>query len=248
MTEAVKQMPINKSTGNDAVPVEVFKCLDDTSLSKLYNIVSEIWREEKVPQDLKDAKFVQLFKNKGDKSDCNNYRGTSLLNIFSKIVSRIILPRLQALGQRIYPESQCGYRPGRSTTDMIFSVRQIQEKCRGKNIPLYMAFVDFTKVFDKVSRNGLYIILSKLGCPEKLLNIVKSFHDGMKASLIYEGMESSQFDVKNGVKQGCVLAPVLFNIYFSYLIKYAFDNNQRGVYLHSRLDGSLFNVTRFQTK
>ena len=131
---------------------------------------------------------------------------------------------------------------------MIFSVRQIQMKCRGKNIPLYMAFVDFTKAFDKVSRNGLYIILSKLGCPEKLLNIVKSFHDGMKASLIYEGMESSQFDVKNGVKQGCVLAPVLFNIYFSYLIKYAFDNNQRGVYLHSRLDGSLFNVTRFQTK
>ena len=90
MTEAVKQMPINKSTGNDAIPAEVFKCLDDTSLSKLYNIVSEIWREEKVPQDLKDAKFVQLYKNKGDKSDCNNYRGTSLLNIFSKIVSRII--------------------------------------------------------------------------------------------------------------------------------------------------------------
>ena len=106
MMEAVKQMPNDKSPGNDAIPAKVFKCLDDTSLSKLYKIVSEIWREGKVPQDLKDAKFVQLYKNEGDKSDCNNYRGIYLLNIFSKIVSRIILPRLQALGQRIYPESQ----------------------------------------------------------------------------------------------------------------------------------------------
>ena len=71
-----------------------------------------------------------------------------------------------------------------------------------------MVFVDLTKVLDKVSRDGFHIILSKLGCPEKLLHIIKSFHDGIKASLIYEDTESSQFDVKNGVKQGSVLAPV----------------------------------------
>ena len=59
-------MPNDKAPGNDAIPVEVFKFLDDTSLSKLYKIATEIWREEKVPQDLKDAKFVQLYKNKGD--------------------------------------------------------------------------------------------------------------------------------------------------------------------------------------
>ena len=55
---------------------------------------------------------------------------------------------------------------------------------------------------------------------------------------MYEDMESGQFDVNNDVKQGCVLASVLFNIYFSYLIKYAFDNNQRGAYPHSSFEGS----------
>ena len=183
MIEAVKQIPNDKSPGNDAIPAEAFKCIGDTSLSKLYEIATEIWREEKVSQDLQDSKCVQLYKSKEDKSDCNNYHGISLLNIFSKIASLIILPKLQALGQRIYPESQC--RPGRSTTDMILSVRQIQEKCRENNIPLYMAFVDLTKALDKASRDGLYIILSKLGCREKLLNIIKSFHDSMKANLIY---------------------------------------------------------------
>ena len=75
-----------------------------------------------MPQDLKDARFTQLYENKGDKSKWNNRHGISLLYIFGKIVSRIILPKLQVIGQRIYPGSQCGYKPGRSTTDMIFSV------------------------------------------------------------------------------------------------------------------------------
>ena len=248
LRSAIKEMSNHKSPGSDGLPAEIFKVLDGNSLLKFYEIIELCWTEEEVPQDFIDPKFIQLYKNKGSRNDCNNYRGISLLNIAGKILSRIILPRLQKLGERIYPESQCGFRSGRSTVDMIFSLRQVQEKCREKSVPLYCAFVDLVKAFDKVSRRGLFLILEKLGCPPKLLNIVKSFHVGMMARVSFNGEESEDFRVNCGVKQGCVLAPTLFNIYFSYLLQYTFQNNVDGIYMHFRMDGGLFNIRRFQAK
>ena len=132
---------------------------------------------------MRDAKIVTLYKNKGDKSDCNNYRGISLLSIVGKVFAKIVLNRLQKLGDRVYPESQCGFHRNRSTVDMIFSLRQLQEKCREQQKPLYIAFIDLTKAFDLVSREGLFCILEKIGCPPKLLSIIKSFHTDMKGTV-----------------------------------------------------------------
>ena len=81
-------------------------------------------------------------------SDCNSYRGISLLAIAGKVFARVVLPRTQKLAERVYPESQCGLRSKRSTTDMIFSVRQLQEKYNEQNMPLYIAFIDLTKAFE----------------------------------------------------------------------------------------------------
>ena len=77
----------------------------------------------------KDASIVPLFK-KGSRMDCGNYRGISLLSIASKIFARILLNRLNSqITPQALPETQCGFRSGRSTMDMIFSLRQVQEKC-----------------------------------------------------------------------------------------------------------------------
>ena len=84
---------------------------------------------------MRDANIIILYKNKGERSDCNNYRGISLLSIVGKFIARkvivrVLLVRLQKLAERVCPESQCGFRAERSTFDMVFSVRQLQEKCR----------------------------------------------------------------------------------------------------------------------
>ena len=105
---------------------------------------------------MRDTKITTLYKGKGDRSDCNNYRGISLLSIVGKVYARIILTRLQTLAERVYPESQCGFRAERSTIDMIFSLRQLQEKAREKQMPLYVAFIDLTKAFDTVNREALW--------------------------------------------------------------------------------------------
>ena len=72
----------------------------------------------------------------------------------------------------ILPESQCGFRTGRGTTDMIFSARQLQEKYQEQYKDLYLVFIDLTKAFDSVSRPGLWAILSKIGCPHKFISII----------------------------------------------------------------------------
>ena len=69
---------------------------------------------------MRDAKIITLYKNKGERSDCNNYRGISLLSIVGKAYARVLLNRLQLLADRVYPEAQCGFRAARSTIDIVF--------------------------------------------------------------------------------------------------------------------------------
>ena len=115
-------------------------------------------------------------------------------------------------------------------------------------MPLYAAFIDLTKAFDLVSRDGLFKILPKVGCPPKLLSLIQSFHTNMKGTVQYDGNISEPFDIQSGVKQGCVLAPTLFGIFFAVLLKHAFGTAKEGIYLHTRSDGRLFNLARLRAK
>ena len=129
-----------------------------------------------------DAMIVHIYTRKGDKSICDSLRGISILCIAGKILTRILLNRLSLhLANNVLPESQCGFRAQRSTIDMIFAARQVQEKCREQNLDLYMVFVDLTKAFDTISRDDLWQILRKIGCPDLFVIIIRSFHDGMVA-------------------------------------------------------------------
>ena len=153
-------------------------------------------------------------------------RGISLLSVLGKVFARVALQRLQQVAERVYPESQCGVRVQRPTTDMIFTLRQLQEKCREQKQPLFIVFVDLTKAFDLVSRKGLFHLLEKIGCPQKLLKVVMSFHEDMKGSVLFDGSTSAVFPIKSGVEKGCVLAPTLFGIFFSLLLSHAFSESQ----------------------
>ena len=114
--------------------------------------------------------------------------------------------------------------------------------------PLYLAFINLTKAFDLVSRNGLFALLERIGCPPKLLKMITSFHDDMNGTVQFDGSSSDPFPIKNGVKQGCVLAPTLFGVFFSLLLCYAFRESEDGIFLHTRSDGNLFNLARLRAK
>lgn len=244
LNKAIDALNCNKAPGNDSIPPEVIKRCKSVLLKPLHDLLCLCWEEGEVPQDMRDSTIITLYKNKGDRSDCNNYRGISLLSIVGKVFARVLLSRLQVLASRVYPESQCGFRANRSTTDMIFAVRQLQEKCREQQQPLYMAFVDLTKAFDLVSRQGLFKLLEKIGCPPSLRSMIISFHTNTRSRVSCDGTLSDPFLILSGVKQGCVLAPTLFGIFFSLMLKLAYHQCSEGVYLHCRHDGNLFNLPR----
>ena len=106
--------------------------------------------------------IIHLYKRKGNPQVCDNHRGISLLSIAGKILAKFLLNRLNAhLDQAgLIPESQCGFRKDRGTIDMIFTARQLQEKCQEQNVDLYMTFVDLTKAFDTVSPSVMQHIVS----------------------------------------------------------------------------------------
>ena len=207
-----------------------------------------MWDEEVVPQQLKDASIIRLYK-KGNRQLCDNYRGISLLAIAGQILARVLLNCLIVhLEKGLLPESQCGFRGGRGTVDMIFAARQLQEKCQEQYEDLFVTFIDLTKAFDTVCRDGRWQITEKFGCARKFTALVRQLHDGMRATILDNGDTSDSFPVTNGVKQGCVLAPTLFSMVFTAMLHDASQDNDDGIQLKYRTDGGVFNLRRLKAK
>ena len=146
----------------------------------------KFWRQREITHKMRDTNIVTLYKNRGGNGDCYNYRETSLLSVAGKIFAMVLLKRLQWLADRFLPDTQSGFRAGRSTTEMIFTLRHLQGKYREQRKPLFINFVVLTKVFDTVSRKSLHKVLEKIGCPPLLLQLIISFHEDTIACIQFD--------------------------------------------------------------
>ncbi len=188
---------------------------------------------------------------KGDLSQCDNWRGIALLDVVGKVVARVIQTRLQTVAEDVLPESQCGFRRQRSCSDMIFSVRQQGEKAVEHRSKAFFVFVDLKKAYDSVPRDGMWPVLLRLGVPPKLVNIIMAFHTDMSASLRANGRLADPISVQNGLRQGCTMAPVLFNLYMCAVIECWLDRlkgeDDVGIEIKYKCDGQLLRKPRQQT-
>ena len=104
LRKAIDALSCGKAPGSDGIPPEIVKAGEENSLlGHLHELLLQCWDEGTLPQDMRDAKIVTLYKNKGDRSDCINYRGISLLSTVGKAFARVVLNRLQQLADRVYP-------------------------------------------------------------------------------------------------------------------------------------------------
>jgi hypothetical protein len=169
---AIGKLKRFKSLGSDQILAKLIKAGGETLLSEIHKFIRSIWKKEEILQQWKESMAVPIYK-KGDKTDCNNYRGTSLLSTAYKILSNILLARLTPYISEIVGDNQCGFHHNRSTTDQIFYICQILGKKWAYNGTLHQLFIHFKKAYDSVKREVLYSIWLEFGIPKKIVRLIK---------------------------------------------------------------------------
>ena len=155
-----------------------------------------------------------------DRTECSNYRDLSPVAHAGKVLLKIVANRLGDFCEEagILPE-QRGFRPQRSTTDMMFVVRRLQELGQTSNTSLEICFIDLAKAYDSVDRVLLWEVLARFGVPPRMIKVIRMFHGGMRTRVqLDDGDFSAWFNICQGLRQGCVLSLLLFNIFFAAVI------------------------------
>ena len=161
----------HKSPGIDQIPAGLIKAGGRKICMEIHKFVISIWKNEKLPEEWKETIIVPNHK-KGDKTDCNNYRGITILPI-TYILSNILLSRLIPYVKEIIGDYQCDFRRNRSTIDHIFCICQILKKNWEYNEEVNQLFIDLNKIYDSIRRWVLYKIPIEFGISTKLVSLIK---------------------------------------------------------------------------
>ena len=205
---ALKSMKPGKAAGPTECTSDMFKYAGRTGLEQMTKAFAQIFETAKIPEEWAESITIPLFKGKGSALECGKYRGLRLLEHGMKVWEQVLRRRLQ-LCVEIHPQ-QFGFMAGRSTTDAIFILRQLQEKyCQNKQ-KLYHIFVDLEKAFDKVPRRVVEWALRKQLVPEYMVQLVMALYSESFSKVRFTGSMSAEFPINVGVHQGSALSPLLF--------------------------------------
>ncbi|XP_073670675.1 uncharacterized protein [Paramisgurnus dabryanus] len=214
-----------KAPGHDKLNAELFKADPELAAKMLLPLFTAIWKERQIPTDWSEGIIVKIPK-KRTLSNCNNWRGITLLSIPSKILAKIIIQRLSDAVDQHLRKEQAGFRKGRGCTDQIFVLRNIIEQCTEWQRQLYINFVDFEKAFDSIHRDSLWRILRAYGIPQDIVLLIQSFYNNFTCKVVNS---DHCFHVKTGVRQGCVMSAFLFNIAIDWVMRRTTEKQTSGL-------------------
>ena len=218
---ASKILKNGKSPGLDHILNEMLKPFVITYPDILLKLFNTIVDKNSISADWLIFLITTIHK-KGEKDDPNNYRGISVMSCIGKLFLSILNNRLArfAKEKNLLSESQLGFVQGNRTSDPhIILHNLIQKYCHKKKGKIYGCFVDFSKAFDNVSRDILLNKLQKNGVDGKFFDILKTIYSNDMTCIKIGNRYSSPFKPNKGIRQGCVLSPLLFNIFLADLQK-----------------------------
>ncbi|PFX33741.1 LINE-1 retrotransposable element ORF2 protein [Stylophora pistillata] len=203
--QGIRSLKNGKAGSIDNIVAELLKADLEISTQKLHGIIQLIWEEERAPLEWLKGLIIKL-PTKGNLRDCTNWRGITLLIIASKVLGQILMEHMkQGINAKLRQE-QVGFRQGRSTTEQIFILCNIIEQTHEWQASLILNFIDFEKALDLLHRNSLWDIMKLYGILSKLIRIIQLLYQDSKSAVLDGGQASEWFQVKTGVKQGCVMS------------------------------------------
>ena len=206
-----------KSTGRDGILNEMIRCLLETHpnvILKLFNLILSSGK----PVNMWNTSIFTPVHKKGSKMDPDNYRGIALACCLSKFYAAILNRRLLnfAIEKNIIHKSQLGFMPKNRCSDALIILYNLFNKyCRQRSGYMFGCFVDFRKAFDTIPRHLLFQKLLSHNITGKFYESIKNMYANDLASISIGESITKPFRVNQGVKQGCILSPLLFNIFLS---------------------------------
>ena len=199
LKRAIKLMKVNKATDESGMIAEYIKALGEQDLKNLRVLMNDVLSGESIPNEWKESR-VGLVHKGGSKKEVSNYRPIDSINGW--------VEESGMLG-----DVQEGFRRGRRTDDNLFMLERMIEMAKVRKECLYVAFIDMEKAYDRVNRKKLFEVMRGYGVQEKLVDVIERIYDGGMVKFEMEGIRTGWCKSDSGVRQGCPLSPLLFNIY-----------------------------------
>jgi hypothetical protein len=240
---AIKGLKNNKRPGNDNVYGEVLKMLCETNsqfLDSLVRLFNNIYNSGEFPEDWLESTFVAIPKKPKAKS-CDQHRMISLINHISKAYTKVIYNRISKKCEDNIGDSQFGFRNSLGTREALFSLQVLIQRCRDMNKDVYICFIDYAKAFDNVKHEKIIEVLHKIGVDYRDIRTIASLYWGQTAKVKVGSTLTNKIEIKKGVRQGCILSPILFNIYSEEVFKTALEESTEGI----KINGEIINNIRY---
>ena len=230
---ALGSITMNKASGGDGIPVELFQILQDDAMKVLHSICQQIWKTQQWPQNWKKSAIIPIPK-KSNAKECSNYHTIVLISHTSKMMLKILQARLQQYMNRELPDVQAGFRKGRRTRDQIANIHWIIKKQESSRKSSTSALLIMSKSFVWITKS--WKILKEMGIPDHLTCLLRNLYAGQEEAAVRTGHETTGwFQTRKGVRRGCVLLPFLFNLYAEYIMWNArLDEAQAGIKIARR--------------
>ncbi|XP_063634857.1 uncharacterized protein LOC134805492 [Cydia splendana] len=210
---AIKETSINKACGDDEIFPEFIKYCGPRTRDWIAKFYTAIIDSGTIPPPLKRAKIIAILKPGKSDDKVESYRPIALLSVIYKLLERIIYNRISSVINNSIPQEQAGFRPQRNCTDQVLALTTHIEKGSDRNMKASAVFIDLTAAYDTVWRQGLLLKLLKIVPCIKIYRLLESALSN-RPYRVHLGECASQVRVlNNGLPQGSVLAPLLFNVY-----------------------------------
>ena len=227
--KAVARLKSGRAAGVCDIPAELVKAGGEAMIRGLHAVIEVIWQTGIIPPDWTRGLVTPIWKGKGDQRDCSNYRGITVLSVPGKVLAHVLLMRIRDHLLKYQRPEQSGFTPKKSTVDRILALRVLVERRLEFRQGLLAAYVDLKKAFDSVNREVLWELLRLRGIPAGILRLIAGLYSNTESAVKSEGGTSSFFPVSSGVRQGCVLAPTLFNTCMDWVLGRAVGQSLCGV-------------------
>ena len=224
---------MNKASGGDGIPVELFQILKDDAVKVLHSICQQIWKIQQWPQDWKRSVFIPIPK-KGNAKECSDYYTIALFSHTSKVMLKTLQARLQQYVTCEFPDVQTVFR---KAEELEINIHWIIKKAREFQKNIYFCCIGYAKAFDYVDHKKILLwkILQEMGIPDHLTCLLRDLYARQEATVTTREGTTDWFQIGKGIHQGCILSPCLFNLYAEYIVRNAgLDEAQAGINIAGR--------------